>query len=534
MNEIPPQPGNRTAGIFCVIVLLCVAAFYGAAYRIGRSQLAVPAATHRAQPFTKSLYEDAFARTPATVARAPQARGVVVNHHLLAPQFIARTFATIASTEPRTVVLIGPNHFGRGQGRLITTNQNWDTPFGVLPANASVIHALVNSKNVTLDPYPFNGEHGITGIVAFIKHSLPRATIVPILVKDSTSDAEMAKLVEKFVRVLPANTLVVGSFDFAHYVPSDLAQFQDVLASAALAGDLTVTKRLNIDSRPGVSLLLRTLQAFDAPRFVQLDHTNSGDLTNSPNAIDATSYFTGYFISGETRLLPRATIFMVGDVLFTKDIRAALTQDALTYFDPSFHRSVSGSDVLLAGSTSSTAADQPYLAQLGVQALQSNDLSVRTVPYDIRGVQIRVVQGSATTSLPAFTATITNVKASDIAVIATVRWSPSTVKVQPAQQDFARALIDAGADMVVGYSPEPLAQEQYKGKTIYYSLGTVVDAPGKRSASVGLGLTVEKNAMAIQAFGFRQQGAMSKALGQAERDILLLKVGISSFTQVDL
>lgn len=534
MNEIPPQPGNRTAGIFCVIVLLCVAAFYGAAYRIGRSQLAVPAATHRAQPFTKSFYENAFTRTPATVERVSQARGIVVNHHLLAPQFIARSFATVASTEARTVVLLSPNHFGRGQGRLTTTNQNWDTPFGVLPANASVIHALVNSKNVTLDPYPFNGEHGITGIIAFIKHALPQASIVPILVKDSASNADIAQLVEKFVRVLPADTLVVGSFDFAHYVPSDLAQFQDVLASAALAGDLTVTERLNIDSQPGLQLFLRTLQAFDAPHFVQLEHTNSGDLTNSPNATDATSYFTGYFTSGEKRLSPRATVFMVGDLLFTNATRAALTQDVFTYFDASFHRTVSGSDVLVAGSTTSTAADQPYVAQLGVQALQSNDVAVRTLPYDIRGVQIRVVQGSAATPLPAFTTTLTNAKAPDIAVIATVRWQQSTAQVQPAQQNFARALIDAGADIVVGYSPEPLAQERYQGKSIYYSLGTVVDAPGKRTASVGLGVTVEKNTMQVQAFGFRQQGDMPRALGQAERDILLLKVGISLLTQVHL
>ncbi len=534
MNKVPSQPGNRIAGTFCVIVLLFVVAFYGVAYRIGRGQLAVPADTHRAQPYTRSFYVEAFARVPTSSSHVPQARGVVVNHHLLAPNFIARALATVASTEARTVVLISPNHFGRGQGRLTTTNQNWDTPFGLLPANASVIHALVHSQKVVLDPYPFNGEHGVTGMVAFIKHALPQATIVPILVKDTASNAEISELVAKFARVLPANTLVVGSFDFAHYVPSDLAQFQDVLASAALSGDLAVIERLNIDSQPGLQLFLRTLYAFHAPRFVQLDHTNSGDLTHSPNATDVTSYFTGYFMSGEQKAIARATVYVLGDVVFTGATRAALIQDAYTYFDASFHRTVSGSDVLLAGSTSSTAADQTRLAQLDVQVVQSNNQEVRMFPYDIRGAQIRVVQGNAATSLPTFTSTIANAKAPDIAVIATVRWPQSITNVQPAQQRYARALIDAGADLVVGYSPVPLGQESYQGKAIYYSLGTAVDIPGHTTASVGLGVTVEKNRMAVQTFGFRQHKGMPRPLGQAERDILLLKVGISPFTQIPL
>ena len=71
-----------------------------------------------------------------------------------------------------------------------------------------------------------------------------------------------------------------------------------------------------------------------------------------------------------------------------------------------------------------------------------------------------------------------------------MRMSSSAAKEVPAEfiGAFARAMIDAGADLVVGHGPHLLrGLELYKGKPIFYSLGNfigqnelVAEDPGRR------------------------------------------------------
>src|SRR5690606_19789727 len=158
---------------------------------------------------TKEFFDEAYSAADATPSKEG-AKMILVNHHLLAKDLIAEAFNTV-SNPPKTVVLISPNHFGVGQFHALTSEVNWDTPYGVLRVNQGVIHLLEKSGSVQVDPIPFNYEHGVSGIVPFIKHSFPRANVVPIIIKEKMKPDEAEKLLSVLSEVIPDNSLIVWS-----------------------------------------------------------------------------------------------------------------------------------------------------------------------------------------------------------------------------------------------------------------------------------------------------------------------------------
>jgi poly-gamma-glutamate synthesis protein (capsule biosynthesis protein) len=65
-------------------------------------------------------------------------------------------------------------------------------------------------------------------------------------------------------------------------------------------------------------------------------------------------------------------------------------------------------------------------------------------------------------------------------VVVSFHWNiENTKQTHPAARDFAHAVIDAGADVVLGHHPhKPQGVEVYRGKVIFYSLGNVIFGHG--------------------------------------------------------
>src|SRR5689334_2195607 len=66
--------------------------------------------------FFDQAYKNASSQEPTDAIA-----GITVNHHLLAPNLIAKAFALVATDKPITVILLSPNHFYRGNGGVITS-----------------------------------------------------------------------------------------------------------------------------------------------------------------------------------------------------------------------------------------------------------------------------------------------------------------------------------------------------------------------------------------------------------------------------
>ncbi|MBX4187326.1 MAG: AmmeMemoRadiSam system protein B [Candidatus Doudnabacteria bacterium] len=257
------------------------------------------------------FFEQAYANISAQKPSDPIA-GITVNHHLLAPHLIAREFALVATDKPITVLLVSPNHFYRGNGGAITSQYDWQTPYGVLKADQTLATKLSETGLVNIDETPFEQEHGISSIVGFIKKSLPNAKIVPVIVKDNLPDSQVDELALKLQETLPKDVLIVGSLDFSHYLPSNAAKFHDIQTLAVINNfDYKLIPKLDIDSHPGLQLLLKYFDATGHKKFVVTAHENSSTVTGNYSFVETTSYINGYFTQGQNQTDSHRTILYV-------------------------------------------------------------------------------------------------------------------------------------------------------------------------------------------------------------------------------
>lgn len=268
---------------------------------------------HKSYFSTPSFFDQAFAAVGIKkIQPKPGIAGLVVNHHLLAAPFIAETLEEAATNESVTVILISPNHFDAGPSNIETSVYDWQTPYGILPANQNFATHLPSAR---VQEFPFEKEHGISGVIPFIKRTMPNATLVPIILKDKTTSEEIDKLEKEIAQQATGPILMVASIDFSHYLPSAVANFHDILSEHVLRTfDYNNIKNLEIDSRPSMRLLLKYMETRDTEHFTVLNHSNSQELTNKLDDPSGTSYITGYFTKGPRILDTHNTTFITGSI----------------------------------------------------------------------------------------------------------------------------------------------------------------------------------------------------------------------------
>lgn len=243
----------------------------------------------------KSFYEESFLNLPQRNFEGKNIKGLLVNHHLLAKHFIASAFDAVVSKKPVNVVLLSPNHFGAGNGKIISSVFDWKTPYGDLESDQFLIKRLAERGLVSIEETPFETEHGIFNIVAFIKRTWPNAKIIPIIIKDSLNFESADVFAGELKNILPDNTFLVASLDFSHSVTSEIADLQDKKTlKAILDFELDSVKNSYVDSKPALRIFLKYLLNSGAAKFNLLNASNSSKLLKK-DLSDTTSYITGFF-----------------------------------------------------------------------------------------------------------------------------------------------------------------------------------------------------------------------------------------------
>ena len=275
-------------------LLLLFPLFFGV-WAGARDRSADESANLRSTFIKSDFYDRSYEAAKPIEQKPDEVKGLLVNHHLLASHLIAQAFEQVASEKNRTVVLLAPNHFERGGQRIITSAQAWATPYGKLYTNQNIIRQLNNSGLVSINDTPFMNEHGVSGLVAFVKKSLPNARIVPIIFKVATTPTQAQQLSSYLLKILPPDALIVASLDMSHYVADSVADINDSRTVTALEKlDISEVNKLEVDSRAAFSVLVEAMK-LEGAWFNLLARSSSAKLIGSKNPLDNTSYITGYF-----------------------------------------------------------------------------------------------------------------------------------------------------------------------------------------------------------------------------------------------
>lgn len=222
--------------------------------------------------------------------------GAVVPHHNLVALQRAEFFSELSKRidAPKTIILLSPNHYSAGYGKIQTTNKIWQLGQGQINSDQKVISFLLKNNLATNEPASFIYEHGIYNILADIHNNFPNAELVPIIFENA-SKGQLNEL-KQGLKNSCANCLIIASVDFSHYYSTSLAQIQDKRSISDLEtlniDDMFVNT--GVDSPQALALLIMWMKEYNTTEFILKNHTYSGINTHNLDNEGTTHVFGWY------------------------------------------------------------------------------------------------------------------------------------------------------------------------------------------------------------------------------------------------
>jgi MEMO1 family protein len=264
----------------------------------------VPPVVVTGKPFVTPFFESArffpAVSTHTATNEFLSSRGVVVSHHLLASDLIAKALAALASNHYDRIVLIGPNHYEIGHAPVVTSARVWSTPAGMVMPDQSTMEKLLSTLPHVVAPHEraLDGEHSVGAVVPFLAHYFPGVPVIPLAVSLRASREDIAALSEMLVRTDTGKTLYVGSIDFSHYLlPQEAAQRDAHTRHLITTWDVDGLWPLSsqyLDSPRSLVLLMSTMRALGQERVLIYEHKQSDDFLYNYTG-EITTYFSLVF-----------------------------------------------------------------------------------------------------------------------------------------------------------------------------------------------------------------------------------------------
>jgi len=187
---------------------------------------------------------------------------------------------------PETVVILGPNHHGRGAQVALSTD-DWQMPMGKVPADQELAgEILKNSARITADETAHAFEHSLEVQVPFLQHEQKNLQIVPICVGHlSYEECQLvAQDLAGAIQAARKDVLLVASTDMTHYKSREEATKQDALAIEHILRfdpkglyDTIHKYQISMCGVIPTTITLLTAKALGARKVELIQYTDSGD-----------------------------------------------------------------------------------------------------------------------------------------------------------------------------------------------------------------------------------------------------------------
>ena len=203
---------------------------------------------------------------------------------------------TLSSTGiPDEVIVLGPNHHGRGAAAAVFTTGSWQTPLGQVDiASELAVRVLEECPMASADTVAHQFEHSLEVQVPFIQFHAPQAQILPVCISH-LSLPQLLQLGDGIARAAQKSEMrpmIVASTDMTHYESGKIARQKDNLAiDRVLALDpegLYNVVRQNRISMCGVMptvVMLQAALALGATGAELIAYSNSGDVTGDQSEV---------------------------------------------------------------------------------------------------------------------------------------------------------------------------------------------------------------------------------------------------------
>lgn len=487
-------------------------------------------------PWDKELYDSLYARAAQiNIPNIGALKGSIVPHHLVGGYIDAVVFEYLAAQKPSVIVLIGPNHFGRGFGApIISSVRDWKTPYGDVDAAEEEITLLKKQGALVINEDVIKEEHSIYSVVPFIARSLPNTSILPLVMQHNVSADQMNSFVAEITKVLPEDAVIISSIDFSHYQTYTAASFHDEFSRHVIKTfDYERINTLEIDSVPSLYVLLKLMEYYKTQQVGYELYDNSANVIGNLEALNNTSYYAPYFIAGEKQTGQAVSMLHFGDLMLDRSVKEQIEKNAgigyiLDDLAGEEYRFFRGMDIVAANAEGPFANykrdttkeiafqfDPMFLSPLreygfnlfttannhsldmGRDGLKESSTNIKNAGIDayggdgytvtdeslfiknVHGIRIAFIGVNDTfhtMDAQNVQELIKKAKAESSFVIVNIHWGQEyREKSNDRQQQLAHNFIDAGTDAVIGHHPHVVQEmEIYKNKPIFYSLGNFI------------------------------------------------------------
>jgi len=227
-------------------------------------------------------------RLPSPGRGGERALGLVSPHagYMYSGPVAAHGYALLASSPPKTVVVLGPNHTGMGSGVSLSPHRAWRTPLGEVEVDGALSRSLAEEcELMDLDELAHRYEHSIEVQLPFLQHLFGsgfRLVAVCMMLQDERTSEEVGRALAEILRGREA--AIVASTDFTHYEPAERARRKDAKALERIEaldwrGLLRTVEREDITmcGYGPVAAMLRACVELGAKRGRLLKYATSGD-----------------------------------------------------------------------------------------------------------------------------------------------------------------------------------------------------------------------------------------------------------------
>ena len=196
---------------------------------------------------------------------------------------------------PDDVIILGPNHHGRGHMAAVFASGAWETPLGQTKISADLAKRILSECPMTAeDLVAHRYEHSLEVQLPFLQFRAPHSSIVPICISHMPLET-LLQLGDGLARAILSSRgkpLIVASTDMTHYESGNVARKKDCLAlEKVLALDpeglyeVVQEHQISMCGVLPTVVMLQAALALGAENAELIAYSNSGDVTGDQSEV---------------------------------------------------------------------------------------------------------------------------------------------------------------------------------------------------------------------------------------------------------
>ncbi|MCK4509305.1 MAG: AmmeMemoRadiSam system protein B [Desulfuromonadales bacterium] len=247
----------------------------------------------------ESLLKSVESLMPTMVCKQ-SAIGLMSPHagYIYSGSVAGQTFSAVKI--PDEVIILGPNHHGRGHLAAVYASGSWETPLGQTKIASELAELILAECPMTAnDSVAHLPEHSLEVQLPFLQFLAPQTSIVPICISHLPL-AILLQLGDGLARAVTARgstspdsrPLIVASTDMTHYEAGEVAREKDFLAlEKVLALDpeglyeVVQEHRISMCGVLPTVVMLQAALALGATNAELVAYSNSGDVTGDQSEV---------------------------------------------------------------------------------------------------------------------------------------------------------------------------------------------------------------------------------------------------------